>query len=133
MSAEHPPELKGFHNRNMLHMFIIFAIPASAGAWALYRQEASATDDELQSILGWVFMIGVGLFMLTILFKALISIPKCPKCGKKMKQLKTISITQKPNNLKKTSMFNPESTTRWRIVDCASCNLRYRIHGLSVE
>jgi hypothetical protein len=124
MATEYPPELKGFHTRNMLHVLLVFMIPATAGGWAFYRQEAFSANDDLQSTLSWIFMIGVGAFMVTILIKALIALPKCPKCCRKMKQLETIDITEK-------TVLSLKTTSRWRIVECSHCDLRYRIPGLS--
>ena len=71
-------------------------------------------------------MIGVGVFMVTILINALITAPKCPDCNRKMRQLETIDVTEK-------TFLNIKSTSRWRIVHCPNCNLRYRIPGLSNE
>lgn len=121
---DNPPELKGFHTRNMKHALLVMMIPIAAWLWAFYRQEAFAAEDELQSALSWVFMSGVGAFMITILIKALITIPKCPECLRKMQQLETIVITEK-------TVLNFKSSSRWRIVECPHCNLRFRIHGLS--
>jgi len=70
-------------------------------------------------------MVGVGLFMLTILIKALASLPRCPGCNRKMKETETIDITV-------TTVFNLKSSSRWRIVECPHCNTRFRIPGLSV-
>jgi hypothetical protein len=122
----HPPELKGFHTRNMMHALLVMLVPIAAWVWAFYRQEAFAAKDELQSALHWIFMIGVGAFMMTILIKALITVPKCPECQRKMRQLETINITEK-------TVLNFKSFSRWRIVECPHCNLRYRIPGLSNE
>lgn len=124
MTQDHPPELKGFHARNMMHAFFIFMIPATAGLWGLYRQETFAAKDDLQTALQWIFMTGVGAFMITILVKALITIPKCPGCQRKMQQLETINITEK-------TILNLKSYSCWRIVACPHCHLRYRIPGLS--
>ena len=120
----YPPELKGFHARNMMHVLFVFITPLTAGLWGLYRQEAFAANDDIQSVLSWIFMIGVGAFMITILFKALITLPKCPECQRKMRQLETIEITEK-------TILNLKSSSRWRIIECPHCNLRYRIPGLS--
>ena len=89
MTTDHPPELKGYHTRTMLHAFLVALIPLSAGAWAFYRQETYSTSDELQSTLSWVFVGGLGLLMVMFLFKALVSLPKCPKCHRRMKQGET--------------------------------------------
>lgn len=124
MKAEYPPELKGFHGRNMRHALLVVLIPLGAWGWAYYRQEAFAADDRLQSVLHGVFMAGVGLFMLTILIKALITVPKCPACGCRMREIETISMVE-------TTVFNLKSTSRWRIVECPGCGVRYRIPGLS--
>ena len=124
MTQDDPPELKGFHTRNMMHALFVFMIPLGAGLWGFYRQEAFAAKDDLQSALQWIFMIGVGAFMITILVKALITIPKCPECQRKMRQLATIDITEK-------TILNLKSSSRWRIVECPHCSLRYRIPGLS--
>lgn len=110
----------------MLHALLAFMIPAVAGGLAFYRQEALDAKDELQTTLNWIFMIGTGLFMITILFKALVSVPKCSKCHQKMKQLETVSISEK-------TILNFQWSSRWRIVQCPSCGLRYRIPGLSQE
>lgn len=121
---DHPPELKGFHTRNMMHALLVIMVPVAAWIWGFYRQEVFAAKDDLQDALHWIFMIGVGAFMLTILAKALLTIPKCPKCQQKMRQLETIDITEK-------TILNLKSSSRWRIVECPHCNLRYRIPGLS--
>ena len=126
MAAEHPPELKGFHTRNMFHALLVFLIPAVAGGWAFYRQEAFDAKDDLQTALHWAFMVGVGLFMITILFKALVALPRCPKCHQKMKQLETVTIAEK-------TILNLKSSSRWRIVCCPDCDLQYRIPELSQE
>lgn len=123
---DHPPELKGFHTRNMMHVLLVMIVPLAAWIVAFYRQEAFAAKDDIQDALAWIFMIGVGVFMITILIKALITIPKCPECQQKMRQLETIDITEK-------TVLNFKSSSRWRIVECPHCNLRYRIHGLSKE
>ena len=124
MKQEYPPELKGFHARSMMQAHFVFMIPLAAGLWGFYRQEAFAAKDDLQSTLQWIFLIGVGAFMITILIKALVTIPKCPECQRKMRQLETIEIKQ-------TTILNLKSSTRWRIVACPHCNSRYRIPGLS--
>ncbi len=121
---DHPPELKGFHTRNMMHAMFVMIVPLAAGLVAFYRQEAFAAEDNIQDALAWIFMIGVGAFMVTILIKALITIPKCPECHRKMRQLETIDISEK-------SVLNFKTSSRWRIVECLHCNLRYRIPGLS--
>ena len=121
---DHPPELKGFHTRNMMHALLVMIVPLAAWTVAFYRQETFAAEDDLQDALSWIFMIGVGAFMITILIKALITIPKCPECQRKMRQLETIDITEKIG-------LNFKSSSRWRIVECPHCNLRYRIPGLS--
>lgn len=108
----------------MMHVLYVSMIPLASWLWAFYRQEVFAAEDELQSALSWIFMIGVGAFMITILIKALITIPKCPKCREKMRQLATIDIVEK-------TVLNLKSSTRWRIVECPQCNLRYRIPRLS--
>ncbi len=123
MNTEYPPELKGFHRRNMFHAFLVILIPLGAWFWAYFRQEAYSADDRLQSTLHWIFMVGVGLFMLTILIKALVSLPKCPECKRTMKEIETISIQE-------TTLFNLKSTSHWRIVECSCCGSRYRIPGL---
>ena len=123
---DHPPELKGFHTRNMMHVLLVMIVPLAAWIVAFYRQEAFAAKDDIQDALAWIFMIGVGAFMITILVKALITIPKCPECQQKMRQLETIDITEK-------TVLNFKSSSRWRIVECPHCNLHYRIHGLSKE
>ncbi len=124
MNSSHPPELKGFHTKNMIHALAVFMIPALAGGWAFYRQESFSAQDELQSALHWTFMGGVALFMLTILFKALVTVPRCSKCNCKMRQLETITITER-------ALFNIRSETKWRVVECPLCHDRYRIPGLS--
>lgn len=124
MKTEYPPELRGFHGRNMLHALLVVLIPLGAWGWAYYRQEAFAADDRLQSALHWVFMAGVGLFMVTILIKALVTVPKCPECARKMREIETITVVE-------TTVFNLKSTSRWRIVECPVCGVRYRIPGLS--
>jgi hypothetical protein len=124
VTAEHPPELKGYHARTMLHAFVVALFPLGAWAWAYYRQETYSADDDLQSALHWVFMAGVGLLMVTFLFKALVSLPKCPKCHRKMQQRETIAISEK-------TFFNLRSKSQWRVVECPHCVLRYRIPGLS--
>lgn len=108
----------------MAHALVVFMIPLSAGLWGLYRQEAFAAKDDLQSALQWIFMIGLGAFMITILIKALITTPKCPECQRMMRQIDTIDVTEK-------TVLNFKSTSSWRIVECPHCNLRYRIPGLS--
>jgi hypothetical protein len=118
-----PPELKGFHTRNMGHAVLVFMIPTLAGAWGLYRQEAHAADDDLQTALAWIFLLGVAAFMVTILIKALVSLPVCPNCHRKMKEIGKIEISSRVLFLK--------STSRWRVVDCPECKQRYRIPGLS--
>ena len=124
MIAQHPPELEGFHAKNMLHALFVFLIPAVAGGWAFYRQETFEANDNFQSVLEWVFMIGVGLFMLTILFKALVFLPRCPECRRKMVQLRTISIVD-------SEVFGMKSESKWRVVECPNCHEEYRIPGLS--
>jgi hypothetical protein len=120
---DHPPELKSFHARNMMQALLVLLVPVSAWIWAFYRQESFAAEDDLQTVLHWVFMIGVGAFMITILVKALITIPKCPECQRRMRQLETIRISEK-------TFLNLKSSSSWRIVECPQCNLRYRIPGL---
>jgi hypothetical protein len=107
----------------MMHALLVMLVPVAAWVWGFYRQEVFAAKDELQSALHWTFMIGVGAFMMTILIKALITVPKCPECQRKMRQLETINITEK-------TVLNFKSSSRWRIVECPHCNLRYRIPGL---
>jgi hypothetical protein len=124
MNADHPPELKGFHTRNMLHALLVFLIPLSAWSLAYYRQEAFSADDQLQSALNAVFFVGVGLFMITILIKALVTLPKCPRCNCKMKEVETIRIVEK-------TIFNFKCGSSWRVVECSHCNSRFRIPGLN--
>ena len=124
MASVYPPELKGFHTRNMLHALLVFTVPVVAGGWGFYRQETFAANDDLQSVLSWIFMGGVGAFMIMILIKALVTLPKCPKCNQKMQQLETIEIEQK-------QMLGCKESTRWRVVHCQCCDSRYRIPGLS--
>ena len=112
--------------RNIMHVLLVMIVPLASWIVAFYRQEAFAAKDDIQDALAWIFMIGVGAFMITILIKALITIPKCPECQRKMRQLETIDITEK-------TVLNFKSSSRWRIVECPHCNLRYRIHGLSKE
>ena len=125
MNPATPPELKGFHARTMFHALLVLLIPLSAWAWGYHRQEVYSADDELQTALGWIFMVGVGLFMMTLLFKALVSRPKCPDCKRKMVELETIDIAEKP-------ILGIKSSSRWRIVECPCCKSRYRIPGLSM-
>lgn len=124
MNAEPPPELKGFHTKNMLHAFLVFLIPLGAWTWSYYRQETYSADDQLQSALTIVFLVGIGLFMLTILIKAIVSVPRCPECNRKMIGTETIDIAEKP-------VFKIKSTQSWRVVECPHCNTRFRIPGLS--
>ena len=124
MNVEHPPELKGFHKKSFFFALLVFSIPAVAGGVALYRQEAFSANDTLQSVLHWVFMGGIGLFMLTVFYFALFALPKCPECRRRMRQLETVDIAEK-------TVFNLENTSRWRIVECPHCHLRFRIHGLT--
>lgn len=125
MNPTIPPELKGFHVRNMFHAFLVILIPLGAWAWSYHRQEAHAADDQLQSVLHWIFFAGFGLFMLTILFKAAVSLPKCPDCKRKMVEKETMDMAQKP-------ILGIKSSSRWRIVACPCCGSRYRIPGLSI-
>lgn len=124
MSESYPPELKGYHTKTMIRAFMVIALPLGAWTWAYYRQEAFNAKDDLQSALHWIFMGGVGLFMLYILYAALAAVPKCAKCNCKMKQLETITITER-------ALFNIKSQTKWRVVECPKCRDRYRIPGLS--
>ena len=124
MASEFPPELKGFHRKNMLHALFVFMVPAIAGGWSFYRQEAFAADDVLKSVLTWVFIGGVGAFMLTILFKASASLPQCPQCGRKMRNVRTIKITEK-------QILGFKENSVWRVVECPSCRDEFRIPGLS--
>ena len=124
MNSSYPPELKGFHLRNMMHAMIVFMIPAIAGGWSFYRQEVYSAEDTFQNVLLWSFMIGVGLFMLTILFKALVSLPRCSKCGCRMRNVRTVSITE-------TQIFGFKDESSWRVVECPSCREEFRIPGLS--
>lgn len=107
-----------------MHVMSVSLIPAVAGSCALYRQEAYAAEDTLQTVLVWSFMVGVGLFMLTILFKALVSLPRCSECGCRMKNISTISISE-------SQIFGFKDETIWRVVECSSCRKQYRIPGLS--
>ena len=126
MAHEYPPELKSFHARTFLHIIPVFMIPVIAGAWAFYRQESYSADDDLQTALSWVFMLGIAAFMITILYRALVALPKCPTCHRKMTQLQTVNITER-------TVFNLKSSSRWRIVECRECNNQYRIPGLSSD
>lgn len=126
LPEDYPPELKGFHTKNMFHALVVFMIPVIAGGWAFYRQEQFDAKDSLQTTLFWICMIGVGFFMVTLLYKALVSLPKCPKCDAKMQQEETVTICEK-------NVFNLQSGSNWRIVHCSNCNCRYRIPGLSSE
>lgn len=121
---DHPPELKGFHKRNMKHVLLVTIVPVAAGILGFYRQEVYSAKDALQDVLSWIFMIGVGVFVITILIKAIITIPKCPKCQRKMRQLETIDITDE-------TFLSFKTSSRWRIVECPHCNQRFRIPGLS--
>jgi len=93
MTQEHPPELKGFHARNMRQAVLVWLIPAAAGIWAFYRQEAFAAKDALQSALTVVFLVGITAFMVTILIKALLTLPKCPECSRTMTEGETLKIS----------------------------------------
>ncbi len=126
MAHEYPPELKSFHARTFLHIIPVFMIPVIAGAWAFYRQESYSADDDLQTALSWVFMLGIAAFMITILYRALVALPKCPTCHRKMTQLQTVNITER-------TVFNLKSSSRWRIVECRECNNQYRIPSLSSD
>ena len=126
MAQEYPPELKSIHARNMVHILLVFAIPTIAGLWAFYRQEAYSAKDYLQSALTWVFLLGLGSFMITIVYKGLFALPNCPTCHRKMKNIKTIKMTER-------TIFNLKSTSRWRIVECPHCDKQYRIPGLSQD
>ena len=108
----------------MLHAFLVVLVPMTAWFWAHYRQETFAADDSLQSALHVVFLVGVGLFVLTILIKALVAVPRCPKCNQVMREIETVDITEK-------SVFNLKTSSRWRIVECPGCNCRFRVPGLS--
>ncbi len=121
-----PPELKGFHNRNMLHAFLTFLVPIIAGSWAYYRQEAYLASDALQNCLAVVFIIGAVWFVLTILYNALVATPKCPHCHRRMKQTETINLTKK-------AALNLQATTPWQIVECHHCDLHYRVPSLKVR
>lgn len=121
---DHPPELKTFQKRAMMQALLLMIVPLSAWCVAFYRQEAFAAKDGLQDVLGWIFIMGVVSFMIFILVKALVLIPKCPECRRKMRELETIDIT-------KRTVLNFKISSRWRIVECPHCNLRYRIPGLS--
>ena len=124
MNEEPPPELKSFHAHSMFRAFLIALIPVSAWSWACYRQKANSSSDELQWILGGIFMGGVGLLIITMLSRATFSLPRCPKCQRRMKEAGTINITKK-------TILNFRTKTRWRIVECSDCNERHRIPGLS--
>ena len=108
---EPPPELKGFHARNMLQAVGIMAIPLAAWGIGYYRQEHLGVKDELQETLQWVFMLGVGAFMLAIVYKALASVPKCPHCSTRMGNTDTIVVGK----------------TRWRVVKCPQCGSTFRV------
>ncbi|MDA7536074.1 hypothetical protein N9920_00830 [Akkermansiaceae bacterium] len=108
----------------MKHSLLVMVIPGVAWAWSYYRQENFGAKDHLQEILSWVFMGGIGLFMLTILYKALVSRPKCPTCQRKMREVETITISEK-------QLINMKEETSWRVVDCPHCGDKYRIPGLS--
>lgn len=108
----------------MLHACFVMIIPFGAWAWSYYRHETYSADDQLQSVLRWVFYLGIAAFILTIIIKALVSKPKCPDCDLKMKELETIEIEHK-------LPFKFKEKTRWRIVHCDKCGSRYRIPGLS--
>ena len=54
---DHPPELKGFHTRNMMHVLLVMIVPLAAWIVAFYRQEAFAAKDDIQDALAWIFMI----------------------------------------------------------------------------
>lgn len=123
MKGDYPPELKGYHATTMLHAFLVAIISLSAWAWGFYRQEVYSAADELQTVLQWMFVGGLGLMVVTFLYKALMSLPSCPKCHRRMKQLETISITSR-------TVFNLRHTSKWRIVGCSYCDLRFRIPGL---
>lgn len=124
MNASYPPELKGFHLYNMRSAVMVFMIPVISGAWAFYRQETYGVQDKLQTVLHWCFMVGVGLFMITILWKALISLPRCKKCGRKMRDICTISIIE-------CGILGMQEKSQWRVVACPSCREEFRIPGLS--
>ncbi|MDB4554198.1 hypothetical protein N9Z94_00245 [Akkermansiaceae bacterium] len=90
----------------MKHSLLVMVIPGVAWAWSYYRQENFGAKDHLQEILSWVFMGGIGLFMLTILYKALVSRPKCPTCQRKMREVETITISEKQLIIKSISLEN---------------------------
>jgi uncharacterized protein with PIN domain len=76
-------------------------------------------------VLHWIFLIGVGAFMATILIKALVSLPQCPECRRTMREISTIEIADKP-------VLKIKSSSTWRIVECPHCRTRFRIPGLSI-
>ena len=119
-----PPELEGFHRRNMVHAALVFAIPMGAGVWASFREQASGANDPLQRVLEWTFIGGAVLFVATILYKALASLPKCPDCSRKMEQLRTIRIPDRPD-------LDCKTESRWRVVACPVCRREFRVPGLS--
>jgi len=115
MSDQYPPELKEFNKKNMIHAFLVFIVPASAGCIAFYRQESALASDDIQRYLMITVWVGIPLFILTVLYKSLLARPSCPDCRSKTVQQETIDI----------------DGASWRIVCCNECLKRYRIHGLS--
>jgi hypothetical protein len=109
MNQDPPPELKGHHLRTMWHAGLVLLIPIVCWLWAYHRQENFAAEDDLQTVLHWIFLIGVGAFMATILIKALVSLPQCPECRRTMREISTIEIADKP-------VLKIKSSSTWRIV-----------------
>ena len=114
MSADPPPEIEGFHKRTMLLALPAFGIAAVAGVWAALREESIQEPDAVQEILKWVFFGGWLIFITTLIFRGLVARPRCPECGSKLSRRKTIWFRRR---------------WPWRVLECESCDLRFRIPG----
>lgn len=121
---EPPPELTGFHARNMRHIAVLFGIVITIGGSAMYRQETMAAEDELQTALVTFCVCGIGAFMIAVLYKALCAKPECPACRIKMPTVETITLRQ-------PAAFGTKCDRVWRVVCCPRCGGRHRVPGLS--
>lgn len=120
----HPPELKGFHKKNFLHVSYVALFTFFVGGLGFYRQEKYAANDDIQTALIVLFFVGLLSFMGTVVYKSLVSVPACPQCKCKMKETKTVTIVGEP-------VFGVKSRSEWRIVECRDCEEKCRIPGLS--
>jgi hypothetical protein len=107
MNPTEIPEFERFHAKSMLYCIGVFILTCIA---------LLAFNKFVPNNL-WIVPVGSGALILTILYRALVALPRCKSCRTKMRYSQTIQIDQ----------------SSWKVIECPKCKSAFRIPALSPE